>query len=191
MVVDTHMTLTGEAQISAYLHRMRMDILAALRDGPSTISQIGSKLGVHPANLTRHVRKLVDAGLVELSHTRDTGRNLEKYYRSVADTFDVAPGADELSAPHKIALEFSRSDLSAAIAQLPEELEGSVLALLATARLRKSDLSVFCRRLKRLIEEFEAADVADGLEYHLNLSLYPGSWVAGGRVSLERVEDPE
>ncbi len=40
----THLTLTTNSQIAAYLHRSRMDILAALRSAPMTVSQIAAKL---------------------------------------------------------------------------------------------------------------------------------------------------
>ncbi len=186
-----HATLSSEAQIRAYLHRTRMSMLAVLRDGPSTISRLASALGVHPANLTRHLRTLVEAGLVELDHTRDTGRNLEKYYRSIADTFDVAPGADELTAPHKVALEFARSDLSAAIAQLPETIEQPALTFVVAARLRAADLRAYGLRLEALSKEFEALDTDRGVGYHLNLSVYPGPWRADDpTVTIGRNEDP-
>jgi len=191
MSSQRHATLSSEAQIRAYLHQTRTSMLAVLRDGPSTISRIASSLGVHPANLTRHLRTLVEAGLVELDHTRDTGRNLEKYYRSIADTFDVAPGADELTAPHKVALEFARSDLSAAIAQLPETIEQPALAFVVAARLRDADLQAYCLRLEALSKEFEALDTDRGVGYHLNLSVYPGPWRADDpTVTIERSVDP-
>lgn len=97
-----------------------MDILAELGNGPATASQLGKRLGVHPANLTRHIRTLVEAGLVELVEKRDTGRNLEKYYAATADSFDIAPEIKTIRSPHKLALAFSRSDLSAAPVHLSD-----------------------------------------------------------------------
>lgn len=176
MASPTHKTLTNEEQIAAYLHRTRMEILSALHNGPSTATQIARRLGVHPANLTRHIRILQNAGLVELDHTRDTGRNLEKYYRSVADSYGVAPDAVSLASPHKIALSFARSDLSGAIAHVPEHTERPVLALVAAARVTERDLEEFCRRLQDLVEEFESRDAQGACEYHMNLSLYPGEF---------------
>lgn len=178
MAIKKHMTLSDQGSISAYLHRSRMWILELLRDRPATASQLAARMGVHPANLTRHLRILVDAGLVELHETRDTGRNLEKYYRVLADSFDVAPEAAHLEAPHKLAIVFARSDLSAAIARLPDELELPVLARLVAARIRRSDLPVFMGRLEKLAAEFEAGDAEEGDAYHLNLALYPGEFPA-------------
>lgn len=192
MSQQIHMTLRNDTEIRAYLHRTRMDILAALRTGPATVSQIAAALKVHPANLTRHLRTLLDAGLIEKSHTRDTGRNLEKYYRCVADSFDVAPSVAGLQAPHKVALEFARSDLSAAIAQLPNTIERPVLSMVAAARIPRRDLARFGRRIEELIAEFEASDAEEGVEYHANLSIYPAPWVAAeGRLTLRPTEESQ
>lgn len=167
-----HRTLTSEGEIAAFLHRTRMDILAVLREGPATASQIAKKLGVHPANLSRHIRVLVDAGLVVLAEKRDTGRNLEKYYATTAATFDVAPESPGLRTPQTIALAFARSDLSAAITRLTDD-ERSVVALLASARVAKHDLERFSAGLRDLVAAFTSTDHPGGAGYHLNVCLYP------------------
>ena len=151
-----------------------MVILTALRDGPAAPSQMATMLGVQPANLTRHVPTLVDAGLVEPDRTCDTGRSLEKYYRTGADTFDVAPESEELAAPHKVALYIARSDHSAAFTQPPDAVEQPG----------------FCCRIEALAREFEASDSDDGAAYHVNLGIYPGPWnAADPTVSLKQAED--
>jgi DNA-binding transcriptional ArsR family regulator len=168
-----HRTLTEDAEIAAYLHRTRMEMLDVLRDGPRTLSQIAERLGVHPANLTRHLRTLEAAGLVALVEKRDTGRNLEKYYAAAAETFDIAVGAHELSAPEKIALAFVRSDLSAALARLPDDHPGPVMALVQASRISAAQLPEFLEALSALARRFEAADSPDGHPHHLALALYP------------------
>ncbi|NOX49062.1 MAG: helix-turn-helix transcriptional regulator [Gammaproteobacteria bacterium] len=168
----THHTLTTDIEIAAYLHRTRMDILRALSERPATVSQIGAQMNVHPANLTRHMRILEQSGLIRLVEKRDTGRNLEKYYASIAKTFDVAPDADVNSA-HKAALTMLRSDLSAALANLPDKNPGSVSALLAHARISAKDIGHFADQLAKLVAEFQSADSDTSTPYHLNLSLYP------------------
>jgi len=169
-----HRTLTTETEITAYLHRTRMAILEALRGGPATASQVAAKLGVHPANLTRHIRMLVNAGLIVLVEKRDTGRNLEKYYQAAAESFDVAPEADRLKAPHKIGLAFARSDLSCALARLPDKEKRPVVALVGSARISSGDVERFSNALAAVVESFSAADKQSGESYHLNLCLYPG-----------------
>jgi DNA-binding transcriptional ArsR family regulator len=170
----THRTLTSEREVGAYLHRTRLSILAALRAGPATVSQIAARLGVHPANLTRHVRLLESATLIVLVEKRDTGRNLEKYYRAAARSFDVAPDADALTAPHKIALAMARSELSAALARLPEKSPGAVQVFSIGARLLPQRRREFLAALARLAATFESADKSGGEAYRLTLALFPG-----------------
>lgn len=186
-----HRTLRTDAEIRAYLNRTRMDILSELRKGPATGSQLGEKLGVHPANLTRHIRTLVEAGLAELVEKRDTGRNLEKYYAATADSFDVAPQA-ALDSPHKVALDFVRSDVSAALIRLADDDPRPVFAFLASARISEDDAAAFYAKLSDLITEFHAADRSDGTGYHLNLSFYPGDLAAPecAPVELSRKQPP-
>ncbi len=183
----THKTLTSEREIGAYMHRTRMSILAALGAGPATVSQIAARVGVHPANLTRHVRILEDADLIVLVEKRDTGRNLEKYYQAAAQSFDVAPDANALTAPHKIALAMARSELSAALARLPDSSPGAVQVFSVGARLSRERMRGFLRALAALAAEFEAADEGRGATCRMTLAMYPGeddSLQNGTRVVL-------
>jgi DNA-binding transcriptional ArsR family regulator len=168
-----HKSLTSEREVSAYLHRARMSILAALGGGPATVSQIAARVGVHPANLTRHVRILEDAGLVALVEKRDTGRNLEKYYQAAAHTFDVAPDADALTAPHRIALAMARSELSAALARLPDKSPEAVQVFSVCARLSPERRRAFLNALARLAADFEAAGNNSGVAFRMTLAMYP------------------
>jgi DNA-binding transcriptional ArsR family regulator len=174
MAIDTHRTLSTDAEISAYLHRSRMAILDVLRDGAATTTQIAASLGVHPANLTRHIRVLEEAGLVALVEKRDTGRNLEKYYAATARRFRVAPETATLTAPHKIALTFARSELSAALVRLPDDTPGPVTALVLRANVAPGMAKAFAAELAGLAERFSSADRGDGQAYQLVLALYPG-----------------
>ncbi|KAB2848235.1 MAG: helix-turn-helix transcriptional regulator [Hyphomicrobiaceae bacterium] len=174
MIEHSHKTLTTESEIAAYLHRTRMAILEVLRKGPATGSEIAATIGVHPANLTRHLRILVDADLIRLIEKRDTGRNLEKWYAATATSFDVAPEADGLSAPHKIALAFARSEISAALARLPDTSPGTVKTLVVEARLSQSDIDHYAKALEELAGRFAAANGSGDTSIHLVLSLHPG-----------------
>ncbi len=185
---ETHRTLTTEAEISAYLHKARMAILEALGGGRATASQIAARLGVHPANLTRHMHVLAEAGLVRLVEKRDTGRNLEKYYEAAAQSFDVAPEADRLSAPHKIALGFARSELSAALASVPDDADGMIQTHVLEARLSPQTVATFARELAALAARFAAADGGGAETYHLVLSLHPGAGRVRERAEVIRLQ---
>ncbi len=189
-MLANHRILTSSAELEAYLHRTRMAILDALRPGPATASQVAAVLGVHPANLTRHFRILEAAGLIELVEKRDTGRNLEKYYATTASSFEVAPGTHEVAAPHRIALAFARSDISAALGSLPATETRPVAAYVAGARLAPRDIERFGRALSELIESFTSGGTDDdGEAYHLVACLYPGAVDAGDRQRITLGQD--
>jgi len=175
MKIVPHKALTTDEEISAFLHRTRIDILSVLRHGKATVSQIAEKLDVHPANLSRHVKKLESSGLIELVERRDTGRNLEKYYATTALTFEVCADADQLSSPQKIALSFARSELSAAIGRLDDESAESVMVRMVRSRVSKKKYQLFIKELTKLSERFDSADAKDGDYYHMVLALYPGT----------------
>jgi DNA-binding transcriptional ArsR family regulator len=190
----SHRTLTAEPEISAYLNRTRMDMLRVLCGGPATMTQVARQLGVHPANLIRHIRKLQEAGLVKLVEKRDTGRNLEKYYVATASSFDVAPEADALTSPQKTALAFARSELSASLARLPDDPGSPVQVHVVGALISADQQSQFLADLQALAERFRAADHESGDPVHLVLALYPGDPEAiatKNQIKLTRVNGDE
>lgn len=191
MIKIKHKTLSSDSEIRAFLNRTRMDILAELCKGPATASQLGQKLGVHPANLTVHIRKLVEAGLAELVEKRETGRNLEKYYEAAAGSFDVAPEIGAVNSPHKLALAFARSDLSAALIRLPENDPRKMFAYLAEARISDKDILRFRKEFADLVESFNSSDQSGATAYHLNISMYPGEvdTLVKKRIELTRKKE--
>ncbi len=62
----------------------RLAILQHLMAEPATLTQLGQALGEHPAWIRHHLRRLEDAGLVELAETRRVHGGEERYYRSRA-----------------------------------------------------------------------------------------------------------
>jgi len=62
----------------------RLAILQHLMVHPATLTQLGQALGEHPAWIRHHLRRLVDAGLVELTETRRVRGAEERYYRACA-----------------------------------------------------------------------------------------------------------
>ncbi len=168
------MVLSDAPRIRGYLHPARMAILQMLSAQRRTITSVAREMKVHPANLTHHFKRLQRLGLIRLVETRDTGRNLEKYYASVARNFVVRPKTRSATGKQALALSILRDNLSAAIDRSrPGTRAVDTLALLASARLREKDLGRFAKRLRTLIAEFQRANSADGRSYSLSMSLYP------------------
>lgn len=62
----------------------RLAILQHLMAAPATLTQLGQALGEHPAWIRHHLRRLEDAGLVELVERRRVRGAEERYYRASA-----------------------------------------------------------------------------------------------------------
>jgi predicted transcriptional regulator len=139
-----------------------------------TISSVAKELDVHPANITHHFKLLEKIGLIRLVEKRDTGKNLEKYYRAIAYTFTVNQSVTGNTNKSALALSILRNDLSVAInTAQKEDNSKEIIALLTTARISSDELHKFTAKLNKLIEDFQACDSKNGTVYNINLSLYP------------------
>jgi DNA-binding transcriptional ArsR family regulator len=165
--------LASSAQIKGYVHPTRMLLLEMLAKEKRTISSIARELGVHPANITHHFKLLERSGLILLVEKRDTGKNLEKYYRATAYTFAVKPGGEDAVHKKALALSILKNDLAVAVNSVRDTDDKQVSALLGTARINAGDVGRFIVKLEKLIKEFKAHDAKTGVAYNINLSLYP------------------
>ena len=168
------MTLADDTRIRAFVHPTRMTILELLGSEKRSVSGVARFLGVHPAKITHHFKLLEKTGLIQLVEKRDTGRNLEKYYRAVAYHFLVGPAGEPLADKRALALSILRDNLTAAIRTLPRpDDERAVLGLLSTLRLTPADFAELQVRLETLLGEFSARQPDAGALYSLNVSCYP------------------
>lgn len=184
--------LSGVEELRAYAHPTRMAILAILAGRALTLSHIAQRMGVHPANLSRHLKILERAALIVLTEKRDTGRNIEKYYKAAAAIF--TPDFEGLGPAdkRKMALGILRDELGAAIARVEagELAESDMLILVSVARLHPKDLAAFRRKLAGLAKNFSACDTPDGTAYTLGLSLFQATHdpEAAGEIRITEEE---
>lgn len=166
--------LSGVEELRAYAHPTRLAILSILAGKALTLTHVAQQMGVHPANLSRHLKILERAGLVILVEKRDTGRNLEKYYRAAAASF--TPDFEGLcpADKRKIALGVLRDELNAAILRVEagDLAESDMLVFVSGARLNPKGLAAFRKKLAGLEKSFSSGDTPDGQAYTLGLSLF-------------------
>ena len=74
-------------QIKLLSDPRRMAILRLLMAEPATLTQLGRAMGEHPAWVRHHLKKLEDAGLVEMVTAQVSGGFVEKYYQARARAF--------------------------------------------------------------------------------------------------------
>ncbi len=165
--------LTTDEQIRAYINPTRMTILSLMAQEKRSVSGIARQLGVHPANLTHHVKLLEKAGLIELVEKRETGKNLEKFYRATAYHFTVSAGGQPAN-QQLLALSILRDNLTTALQTLENQSgDQPVLGVLKTVRLKPEDVEAFAQKLLDLAAEFSGRAADAGTVYSLNASLYP------------------
>jgi putative molybdopterin biosynthesis protein len=80
--------LDRHEQLAVIADPRRLGILRMLMARPATLSQIGERLGKHPAWVRHHVQVLLAAGLIRLVEERTVRNYTEKYYGASADAFE-------------------------------------------------------------------------------------------------------
>ncbi|MCJ7703269.1 MAG: ArsR family transcriptional regulator [Anaerolineales bacterium] len=67
----------------------RLEILRLLMVEPATLSQLGAEMGLHPAKVRFHLKKLEGANLVAFVSSREVRGFVEKYYRATAQAYFI------------------------------------------------------------------------------------------------------
>ena len=162
-----------EQQIKAYVHPVRMSILDLLAEEKRTITDVARKFGVHPATITHHFKLLQRVDLIKLVEKRDTGRNIEKYYRAVALNFEVKLRKDKPVNKKALGLSILRNSLSTVIKEVRDEDSKPVIALMESARVKLEDVPKFQKKLMSLLKSFRSFDSVSGEAYTLSVGFYP------------------
>jgi DNA-binding transcriptional ArsR family regulator len=89
--VDEVFYLTTIEQMRAIADALRLRLVELLAQEQLTVTQLGERVGESPAKVHYHVRELERIGIVRLVETRERGGILEKYYRAVAKSIQMAP----------------------------------------------------------------------------------------------------
>jgi DNA-binding transcriptional ArsR family regulator len=88
---------TAQAVAALMADRTRMSILRMLRDGPHCVCEMAAALGERENNVSNHLAKLRDAGLVRASRHEANGRFLYYERDEAATTRALAALTDVLA----------------------------------------------------------------------------------------------
>src|SRR5712691_10658007 len=70
----------------------RRRVIYLLRAKEMTVSQIAAELNLTPQAIYHHIRKMRDAGLVEVAREERVDHFIETYYRATAEMFNLSHG---------------------------------------------------------------------------------------------------
>jgi DNA-binding transcriptional ArsR family regulator len=79
----------------------RRKVIYLLRAKEMTVSQIAGELNLTPQAIYHHIRKLRDAGMVEVAREERVDHFIETYYRATAEIFNMSHGSGSSSAYHE------------------------------------------------------------------------------------------
>ena len=163
---EDSLVVSEPEQLRALATQPRVAIIRLLREGARSISELSHELEMPKGTVGHHVKVLEEAGLIRVVATRKVRALTEKYYGRVARLF-VFRGEEAPDAVPPLGAA-TLHQAAAAVERAHEAHFALVRARLAPGAARR-----FERRLKRLVEDFEASEVAGGELFSLATALWP------------------
>jgi DNA-binding transcriptional ArsR family regulator len=180
-------TLDDLKQVRALADPLRMRIVTALCEERTT-KQVAELLHEKPTRLYHHVDALERAGLVQLTRTQPKRGTIEKYYRSVARTFEARVSTEsgsEASREIDDVMATAFATTSAEVSRLLERGTGSTVsgstvneeAILSFLEVRatRAEIQKLRRRLHAAIgaAREEGKPARRDQRYRLTIAFYP------------------
>ena len=162
---DEVLVVSEREQLRALADDVRTAIVSLLRDKARSTQELARELGIPKGTVGHHVKVLEKAGLIRIVRTRQVRAVTEKFYGRTARLFlfQTEDPAD------------SRALGGAMLRRAAAEVERSPDATQwghPKARLTHDDFVRIERRLRRLTNDFLAAETPSGKPYSLVVALY-------------------
>ena len=164
-LADDILVVSDRAQLRALADDVRTTIVALLRERARSTQQLARELDMPKGTVGHHVKVLEKAGLIQVVHTRQVRAVTEKFYGRTARLFLF-----ETEDPEDV-----RALGGATLRRAAAEIERSPKAVSwghPKARLTERDAKRLERRMKRLLDDFLAAETPTGEPYALVTALY-------------------
>src|SRR5919197_1768399 len=167
-------------QAEALLKPRRVEVLRRLAE-PHTCTQIARELGDSPQKVYYHVKRLQDAGLVELIDERRVRGITEGIYRAVASSYWVSPELVGRVGPPREASRYGlgflldlAEELQSDLARLPSGVP--TLGISGDVRLRADQGAAFVADLQAAFQGvLDRYSGDEGTPFRLALACYPKS----------------
>jgi DNA-binding transcriptional ArsR family regulator len=162
---EATLIVSDPAQHRAIADPFRNQLIQLLRDRAQSTQEISEALSVPKGTVGHHLKVLERAGLIRVVRTRKVRAVTEKFYGRTARLFlyqteDPADG---------------RAISAVTLRQAANEVELAPFATgfgLVRARLTKKDVDRFERRVKKLLDDFRAADSPGGRSSSLTVGIW-------------------
>lgn len=198
--------LSQPGGISAILSPLRRQLLESLAE-PDSATGLSHKLGIPRQKINYHLRKLEDAGLVELVEERGRRGLVERRVRVTAKAFVISPEVlgDLAANPDQLADRYSSAYLVAAASKVVHDAarlrEGAAAAgkKLATLTIESdlefaspADFNEFARELTeqiaRIAAKYSRPGDKSGRKFHLMAGVLP---IISGKAGKHKKQELE
>ena len=166
---DDVLVVREPEQLKALGDDLRSKIVILLRDGAHSTTELAAKLGLPKGTVGHHVKVLEKAGLIHVVRTRQVRAMTEKLYGRTARLFLFESADADAEDVWNVAAASLRR---AAEEMLPIGDDAQTAFGLVRARLNEADARRLVRRLKKLVDDFRAADGDEGEEYGFAAAFY-------------------
>ena len=99
--MQTVKLITSPEAFQLLADETRRKMIYLLRVKEMTVSQVAEQMGLTTQAIYHHIRKLKDAGMVEIAKEERTGHFIETYYRSTAEIFHISHGQETTQKDHE------------------------------------------------------------------------------------------
>ena len=159
------LVVSERSQLQALANDVRTTIIALLRERARSTQQLALELSMPKGTVGHHLKVLERAGLIRVVRTRQVRAVTEKFYGRTARLFlfETEDPADARSLGGAV--------LRRAAAELERSPDTGYFGH-PKARLTQADARRLQARLRRLTDDFLAAETAEGRPYALAAALY-------------------
>jgi DNA-binding transcriptional ArsR family regulator len=162
---DDTLVVSEPEQLRALADDLRAGVVSLLRSRARSTQELARELGIPKGTIGYHLKVLERAGLVRVVRTRQVRAVTEMFYGRTAHLFLFAAEdtADERGVGSSLFRQAAREiDASPHVATFGQ----------AMTRLVPKDAARLEKRLKRLMNDFTAADTPGGAPYRMTAAMY-------------------
>jgi hypothetical protein len=148
-----------------------------------SVTEIAEQVDRPRGSVAYHVDILVDAGLLQVTHTRRVRAVEERFYGRTARTYVLPDTPGEMPLLRLMLADYDHDTAERLIAERPDTpiADCPVFTTYRRARIPVARAAEYARRLNELTVEFVDEQRDGDVEFGLYVSLFPTNRTVGGR----------
>lgn len=151
-----------------------------------SVTELAERVARPRGSVAYHVDVLVDAGLLQVTHTRQVRAIEERFYGRTARTYLLPDTPGDMPLLREMMAEYDHDAVDHLIADRPGTVTDSpVFTTYRRARIPAARASEYARRLNELVLEFIDERRDGDVEFGLFVSMFPTNRTASGRRPID------